>query len=77
LSFRQISRQLYSHNFKSWIVFQRIEIQLSFSKINESLFGLINDKTSHAAGIAFIKDFSKYYEETENLIIQNVKTSIQ
>jgi predicted RecB family nuclease len=75
LSFRQISRQLYSHNFKSWIVFQRIEIQLSFSKINESLFGLINDKTSHAAGIAFIKDFSKYYEETENLIIQNVLSS--
>ena len=75
LSFRQISRQLYSHNFKSWIVFQRIEIQLSFSKINESLFGLINDKTSHAAGIAFIKDFSEYYEETENLIIQSILSS--
>lgn len=69
---RQISRQLYGHNYKSWYVFQRIEIQLSFSKINESLYGLINDKIGAGYGSVFIKDFSEYYESTENKIIQNL-----
>jgi len=75
LNFRQISRQLYGHNFKSWIVFQRIEIQLSFTKINNSLFGLINDKIGSAYGVELIKDFSEYYKETEDKIIQNILNS--
>lgn len=75
LNFRQISRQLYGHNFKSWIVFQRIEIQLSFTKINSSLFGLINDKIGSAYGVELIKDFSEYYKETEDKIIQNILNS--
>ena len=75
LNFRQISRQLYGHNFKSWIVFQRIEIQLSFTKINNSLLGLINDKIGSAYGVEIIKDFSEYYRETEDRIIQNILSS--
>ena len=75
LSFRQLGRQLYGHNFKSWFVFQRIEIQLPFAKIIKSLDGLINDKISSSTGVEFVKDFSEYYEETENLIIQNILKS--
>ena len=75
LSFRQLGRQLYGHNLKSWFVFQRIEIQLPFSKIIKSLDGLFNDKISSSTGIEFIKDFSEYYEETENQIIQNILKS--
>jgi predicted nucleic-acid-binding Zn-ribbon protein len=74
-NFRQISRQLYGHNFKSWIVFQRVEIQLSFTKINNSLIGLLNDKIGSASGGEIIKDFSEYYKETEDIIIQNILSS--
>lgn len=74
-SFRQISRQLYGHNFKSWVVFQRVEIQLSFAKINSTLTGLINDRVGSAYGGEIIKSFSEYYEETENIIIQNILSS--
>ncbi|MFV8328462.1 IS66 family transposase [Flavobacterium sp. ZS1P14] len=75
LNFRQISRQLYGHNFRSWIVFQRIEIQLSFTKINSILSCLINDSIGHAYGVQIIKDFSEYYKDTEEKIIQNILSS--
>ena len=73
--FRQLSRQLYGHNYKSWFVFQRIELQLPFSKINECLHGLINDKIGTGYGSSFIKDFSQYYERTEKIIIQKISNS--
>ncbi len=45
--FRKISRDIYGHNFKAWVVFQRVEIQLSFSKIQESIYGMLNEKVEH------------------------------
>jgi predicted RecB family nuclease len=75
LKFREIPRDLYGHNFKAWVVFQRIEIQLSFSKINESLLGMINDKIGSATGVEFIRQFSIQYKETEERILNNLLSS--
>jgi hypothetical protein len=75
LKLRQISRDLYGHNFKSWVVFQRIEIQLSFSKINSSLAGMINDKIGSSTGVEFVRQFSEYYEDTENSTIEKLLQS--
>ncbi len=75
LKFREINRDLYGHNLKAWIVFQRVEIQLSFSKISSSLFGLINEKLRPATGVVFVQQFSEYYKETENKIIEKLLES--
>lgn len=72
---RQLSRQLYGHNYKAWYVFQRIELQLSFSKINQSIYEIIKDKIGNAYGSELIKLFSQYYEDTEKKIIQNILCS--
>jgi hypothetical protein len=48
---------------------------LSFTKINSSLFGLINHKIGAGYGVEIIKDFSEYYKETEDNIIQNILNS--
>ena len=75
LFIRQLSRQLYGHNYKAWYVFQRIEMQLSFSKINQSIYEIIKDKIGNASGSEFIKLFSQYYEDTEKKIIHNILCS--
>ncbi|NQX84896.1 MAG: TM0106 family RecB-like putative nuclease [Flavobacteriaceae bacterium] len=75
LKFREISRGLYGHNLMAWVVFQRIQIQLSFSKISNSLQGLINEKIRPATGVVFVERFSKYYLETENEIITKLLES--
>jgi hypothetical protein len=75
LSFRELSRQLYGHNYKSWFVFQRIEIQLPFPKINETLSSLINDTIGKSYGSELVKDFSLLYEQTEAKIIENIINS--
>jgi len=72
---RQLSRQIYGHDYKAWYVFQRVEMQLSFSKINQNVYEIIKDKVGNAYGIVFIKNFSEYYEETENKIIHNILQS--
>ncbi|MBL4754387.1 MAG: TM0106 family RecB-like putative nuclease [Flavobacteriales bacterium] len=73
--FKELSRELYSHNFKAWFVFQRIEIQLSFTKINKSLVGLIGDKVGDSTGPEVIKCFSLYYKDTANQIVLNILNS--
>ncbi len=73
--FRELGRGIYDHNFKAWVVFQRIEIQLSFRKINSSLYRMINHKIGSGAGVDFVRSFSEYYEETENRIIKKILES--
>ena len=75
LYIRQLSRQLYGHNYKAWYVFQRIELQLPFAKINNGILGIINDKVGSAYGCQFIQDFSDFCEETEHKIIKNILNS--
>jgi predicted RecB family nuclease len=75
VKFREITRDLYGHSLKAWVVFQRVEIQLSFSKISSSLYGIINEKLRPASGVAFVQQFSEYYEETENKIIEKLLES--
>lgn len=72
LEFREISKDLYGHNFKSWVVFQRVEIQLSFSKINESLYGIVNEKIGSSSGVEFIRQFSERHKETEDKILNGL-----
>jgi hypothetical protein len=59
---KQLSRQLYGHNYKAWYVFQRIELQLPFAKISSGILGIINDKVGSAYGCEFIKDFRVVYQ---------------
>lgn len=72
--FRKISRDIYGHNFKAWVVFQRVEIQLSFSKIQESIYGMLNEKVGTSSEIEMIRHFSEKYHETEKSILNRLLT---
>jgi predicted RecB family nuclease len=68
-------QQLYGYNYKAWIVFQRIQTQLPYEKIIETISEIIGDEGNWSYTHTFIKEFSEIYVETENLIIQNLLKS--
>jgi len=50
-------------------------MQLSFSKINQSVYEVIKDKIGSSYGSGLVKNFSEYYFETEKKIIHNILQS--
>lgn len=70
IALREMNRTLYGHNYRAWVVFQRIEIQLPFEKICSTINKMVNDKLRKGTGVNFVESLSKYYEETEEKIVQ-------
>jgi hypothetical protein len=75
LGIRQLPRQLYGHSYIAWYVYLRIEMQLSYAKINSIIYEMVKDKIGASYGGMFIKFLSEYYQETEKGIIQKILLS--
>lgn len=59
--------KIYGHNFKSWVIYLRVSLQLPYSKIAECLKSIFNEKMSSNGSYSnFIKDLGCFYQETEN-----------
>ncbi len=67
--------QFYGHKFKSWIVYQRVALRLPFESILELAKELFNEKMSSTRIPYFIKNFAKYYAETEKSITRKLLES--
>lgn len=72
---RQLSRQLYGHRYIAWYVYQRIELQMPYSKINSTIYEIIKDKVASGYGSELIRFFSEFYKETEVRIIEKIINS--
>lgn len=66
--------QLYGYNYKAWIVFQRIQTQLPYEKIIETISEIIKDEGNWSYIHTFIKEFSLNYANTE---IKTIKTLLK
>lgn len=76
VALRQFGKQqLYGYNYKAWIVFQRIQTQLPYEKIIETISEIIGDEASWGYTHTFIKEFSEYHIETEKNIIKRLLAS--
>jgi predicted RecB family nuclease len=62
--------QLYGHGFKAWIVYQRVALRMSYASIAEVMEEQFNEKEPGKSIGAFIRDFGRYYAETENIIVK-------
>jgi predicted RecB family nuclease len=70
------NHKIYAHNFTAWVIYQRVALQLPFSKIDaslESIFG--NSMCSNGSYSNFIKDLGCFYQETDDKITQTLKNS--
>jgi len=69
------ANQLYGHGFQAWIVYQRIALHMTYASIGEVVAEQFKEVGfEHNVG-QFIKNISRYYEKTEELITQKLLAS--
>lgn len=67
---------IYGHNFKVWVIYQKISLQLSYHKIAESMKSIFSEKMSSTGTYAnFIKELGSFYQETDDKTTQILKNS--
>lgn len=69
-----IANNHFGHNFKSWVVYQRLTLRLPFRIIKLNLQEMFNEHISEGGLINFFKTFPNFYKFTER---SNLKTVIQ
>ncbi len=67
--------QFYGHGFQSWIVYQRVALRLPLQSILESAKEQFNEQMSSTRITYFMKNFAKYYAETEQAITKRLLES--
>jgi len=71
----KIKNHHFGHNFKAWVVYQRLFLRLPYDIIKSNLNELFNEKVSQSTVADIVVNFSQYYKATENrhqkLILQS------
>jgi len=76
LSLLENNRRLsFGHEFKAWIVYQRIILRLPYEIIQQLTEDLFGERISPASISNFLQYFSDYYIETEKNLIQKILKS--
>jgi len=68
--------KIYGHNFRAWIIYQRVALQLPYSKIKESVVSIFGKNIGSSSNYAnYINDLSAFYQETEDKIVKVLMNS--
>jgi predicted RecB family nuclease len=63
--------KIYGHNLRAWIIFQRVALQLPYSKIEESVVSIFGKSIGSNSNYAnYINDLGAFYQETEDKIVK-------
>ncbi|HHP7229879.1 MAG TPA: IS66 family transposase [Xenococcaceae cyanobacterium] len=65
----------YGHGFQSWVVYNRLFLRLPYRVITQTLEDQFGEKISESSISNFLRYFSKYYAETEQLITRKILES--
>ncbi len=65
----------YGHGFQSWVVYNRLFLRLPYRVITKTLEDQFGEKISESSIANFLRYFSKYYAETEQLITRKILES--
>jgi len=68
-------KQAYGHGFGSWIVYQRVELRLSYDNIVKSLEEQFNESIRSSLCVDMIKRFGKDYSKTKDMILEQLLQS--
>ncbi len=68
--------KIYGHNFRAWVIYQRVALQLPYSKIEESMNSIFGKNMGCNSNFSnFIKDLGVFYQETEDKIFKILMNS--
>jgi predicted RecB family nuclease len=65
-------KQAYGHGIGAWIVYQRMELRLSYENIVKSIKEQFNENIGPSSCMDLIKRFALYYAETKEIILRNL-----
>ncbi len=72
---KQLSNQLFGHNMRAWVVFQRVVLRLSYSAISQVCEELFREPVTDGTIGNFMKDFGNHYAKTEEILFQKIFAS--
>jgi predicted RecB family nuclease len=64
--------QLYGYGFRRWFVYQRVAMRISYKNIAQMAADVFNENIDTTTVLKCIKDVSRCYIQTENLIIDKM-----
>lgn len=65
----------YGHGFQSWVVYSRLFLRLPYRVITQTLEDQFGEKISQSSISNFLRYFSEYYAETEQLLTKKILES--
>jgi predicted RecB family nuclease len=65
----------YGHGFQSWVVYHRLFLRLPYRVIAQTVADQFGEQISDGSMVNFIRYFSKFYTETEQLLTTNILQS--
>ena len=68
-------KQAYGHGIGAWIVYQRVELRLSYDNIVKSVKEQFNESIGTSLCVDMINRFALFYTETKELILRNLLQS--
>ena len=71
----ELGNKLFSHSFQAWIVNQRLMLRLPFNIIKQEIQELFNESVSQGALVNYIKDFSEFYSDSEQILFDKILAS--
>lgn len=72
---RRLTGRLFGHNFRAWVVYQRITLRLPYKIILQVIYDLFREQVSEATIVGFVKDLACYYASTEKAMLQAILAS--
>lgn len=75
LETQKLIQQLFGHNFKVWVVYQRVYLRLPHNLIQNFTNIQFNETISSGSITSFMKATAMYYLDTEKLLEQKIKNS--
>jgi predicted RecB family nuclease len=71
----KLGNQVFGHSFQSWVIYQRLFLRLPYRIITQVLKDQFNERISVGTIVNFLKYFTDFYSDTEQILIQRIQTS--
>ncbi len=71
----ELGHQLFSHSFRAWLVYQRLFLRLPFNVIESEVEELFHETISQGTLVNYVGNFSKYYSESEQMLLNKILDS--
>ena len=70
-----LGNKVFSHSFQAWVIYQRLCLRLPYRIITQVLEDQFNEKITVGTIVNFLKYFSRYYSDTEQILLQLIQKS--